>query len=411
MSHHEHGASMVIQPPADPDPPFRAQIPQLLLLAGIFLSSFLPRVILAPFLLAIEESLHIGHAEAGRLFLLISAGVSMGLLCSGLVSSKIAHRQVIIWSCILVGTASLLLSQTRSPLLLKSCLFVAGLGGGLYFPSGIACITSLVNAERWGKALAIHELAPNVAFVAAPFLADLLGTGSSWRVLFALIGVLSFAMAGVTGWKGQGGDSHGEPPGLHALREIASLPAFWMMVVLFGLAVGGSIGVYTMLPLYLVTARGFDPEAANGLLTMARLPGVAMALVSGVVADRLGARRAAFLFSLLTGVFTGLLGGVEGRWMAGAVVLQSVLSVCYFPAGFALLSRIFEPSRRSVAVSLCIPAAVLVGAGAVPSLLGILAEQERFSQGFLLLGGLMVAASAVSLLLGFEPPQGPKSTG
>jgi NNP family nitrate/nitrite transporter-like MFS transporter len=386
-------------------PPFSSQIPLLLLLAGIFFSSFLPRVILAPLLLAIEETLRIGHAEASRLFLLISAGVSLGLLLSGIASSRLSHRTVILWSCLMVGTASLVLSHTGSVLLLKSCLFFMGLGGGLYFPSGIAAITSLVAPERWGKALAIHELAPNVAFVAAPVVADLLGDGSSWRSLFTFMGLFCYGMAMMYWWKGRAGDFRGEFPGFDALREIAALPAFWMMVILFGLGVGGSIGVYTMTPLYLVTTKGFDPEAANALLAVARVPGVVMALASGVLADRLGVRSAVFLFSMSTGVFTALLAWSGESWIAVVVVLQSVLSVCFFPAGFAILSRIVEPARRSVVVSLCIPVAVLAGAGAVPSLLGLLAEQERFPQGFMLLGGLMMAASAASLFLRFEAPR------
>ncbi len=383
--------------------PFRAQIPVLLLLAGIFFSSFLPRVILAPFLMSIEGELAIGHAEAGRLFLLISAGVSIGLLMSGVVSSRISHRTVILVACGLLGTASLGVSRSDSIFLLKSSLFFMGLGAGLYFPSGIACITSLVKAEHWGKALAIHELAPNLAFVAAPVIVDILGPEHSWRSLFAFMGLQSYGMAVLYAWKGRGGEFRGESPGLLALREIAVLPAFWMMVVLFGLAVGGSIGVYTMTPLYLVTTKGFELEAANGLTAVARIPGVLMALISGMFADRLGARRAIFLFSLLTGIFTGLLAWAGESWIAPVVILQSVLSVCFFPAGFAVLSRIVEPRRRSIAISLCTPIAVLVGAGVIPSFMGFLAEQERFSLGFLLLGAAMAVASLCSLFLRYGP--------
>jgi NNP family nitrate/nitrite transporter-like MFS transporter len=131
-----------------------------------------------------------------------------------------------------------------------------------------------------------------------------------------------------------------------------------------------------------------------------------MALISGMFADRLGVRRAIILFSMLTGIFTGLLAWAGESWIAPAVIVQSVLSVCFFPAGFAVLSRIVEPRRRSIAVSLCTPIAVLVGAGVIPSFMGFLAEQERFSLGFLLLGAAMAFASLCSLLLRYGPPAG-----
>jgi NNP family nitrate/nitrite transporter-like MFS transporter len=178
------------------------------------------------------------------------------------------------------------------------------------------------------------------------------------------------------------------------------------MVVLFSLAVGGSIGVFSMIPLYLVTIKGFELEAANGLTAAARIPGVLMALISGMFADRLGVRRAVILFSMLTGIFTGLLAWAGGSWIAPVVILQSVLSVCFIPAGFAVLSRIVAPRRRSIAVSLCTPIAVLVGAGVIPSFMGFLAEQERFSLGFLLLGAAMAVASLCSLFLRYGPPAG-----
>ena len=37
-------------------------------------------------------------------------------------------------------------------------------------------------------------------------------------------------------------------------------PAFWIMLMLFGLGVSSTVGIYAMLPLYLVSERGLDSE-------------------------------------------------------------------------------------------------------------------------------------------------------
>jgi len=38
---------------------------------------------------------------------------------------------------------------------------IGGISAGFYLPSGIAALTGLIRREDWGKAMAIHELAPN----------------------------------------------------------------------------------------------------------------------------------------------------------------------------------------------------------------------------------------------------------
>jgi hypothetical protein len=68
---------------------------------------------------------------------------------------------------------------------------------------------------------------------------------------------------------------------------------------------------------------------------------------------------------LLTGTMTFLLGVTKGYWMVLIVFAQPMLAVCFFPAGFAALSCIGPSSSRNVAVSLTIPLAFLIGAGAI----------------------------------------------
>jgi NNP family nitrate/nitrite transporter-like MFS transporter len=68
-----------------------------------------------------------------------------------------------------------------------------GAGAGLYLPSGIATLTGLVAPRHWGKAIAIHELAPNLDFVTAPLLSEALLNWTSWRGVLILFGIGSIA--------------------------------------------------------------------------------------------------------------------------------------------------------------------------------------------------------------------------
>jgi len=60
------------------------------------------------------------------------------------------------------------------------------------------------------------------------------------------------------------------------------------MVVLFTLGVGGTLGVYSMLPLFLVDIHGIPQAQANSLITMSRILTLPMPLFIGWVSDRVG---------------------------------------------------------------------------------------------------------------------------
>jgi len=387
--------------PEAPDD-LKSQVLPLFILAGVFFFSFTSRIILAPLLLTLEEDLHLGHAEAGALFAFISSGACVGLLGSGWASARWVYRHTVFVSTVFIGVASMAVSLSFSPFWLRANLTILGFGAGLYFPSGIALITSLVRQQDWGKALAIHELAPNLGFVLAPLLAELLSRFLTWRSIVFGLGTMSFIAALLFLQCGRGGHLRGDPLSGANLNEILRRGSFWIMAILFILSVGGSLGVYTMVPLFLVTERGFDREAANQLVALSRIPGVGMALTAGWVVDRLGIRRSIGVFCALTGIATLLLGLDLGRLTPFVVTLQAILSVCFFPAGYAALARVVRLSQGAITVAICSSMAILTGAGILPSVLGYLAERGAFAFGFCAYGTIMILASGLASFVKFN---------
>ena len=377
----------------------RSQIGPILFLAGIFFLNFLGRIILAPLLPTIEKDLGLDHAGAGSLFLLISSGYFVSLLGSGFVASRLMHKRTIIVSATAIGLALLVISSSNSLLGISMGLVLLGLAAGLYLPSGISTLTSLISPSQWGKALAIHELAPNLAFVAAPLISEVLLRWFSWRGILAVMGIASMVAGMTFGRFGTGGKFPGDAPSVTSVRTILVKPAFWIMTILFSLAITGSLGVYAMLPLYLVTERSMDQYWANTLVAVSRVSGLGMAFLAGWATDRFGARKIMAAVFLLTGTMTFLLGVTKGYWMVLIVFAQPMLAVCFFPAGFAALSCIGPSSSRNVAVSLTIPLAFLIGAGAIPAGLGIMGDTVSFAFGFALVGVFILMGFLLSLTL------------
>ena len=380
---------------------FKAKLGALLFLAGIFFLNFLSRIILAPLMPAMEQDLGLSHGQAGSLFLMISAGYFITLAGSGFVSSRLNHRRTIILSTLALGLAMLLVSLGRTLGEIRAALVLVGLGAGLYLPSGIATLTTLVSQKNWGKAVAIHELAPNLGLVLAPVVSEAFLGWSSWRTILALLGLASMASGAAFVLLGRGGRFPGQAPGPAVVKVLVSRPSFWIMMSLFSLGIGASLGVYAMLPLYLVAERGFDRGWANTLIALSRISGLFMALLAGWAADRLGQRRGMETTLLTAGLATVLLGAGRESWLAAMVFLQPALAVCFFPAGFAALSRIVPPEMRNLAVSLAIPLAFLLGGGALPAGIGLMGEAGNFALGIALSGALILAGPVLVRFLKF----------
>src|SRR4051794_19423655 len=172
----------------DFEKPFWSQIGPVFSLVFIFLLNFTARIILSPLLPNIETELRLTHGQAGFFFFLLSAGYLAGLLSSGFLAARFTHKLAIIASSVGIGVALLLVSLATSLWAIRTGLIATGFSAGLYIPSAIATITALVKQEHWGKAIAVHELAPNVAFFVSPFLAELFLRWANWRIALATLG-------------------------------------------------------------------------------------------------------------------------------------------------------------------------------------------------------------------------------
>jgi len=389
-------------------PSFPAQFGPLFFLVAIFFLNFVARIILSPLLPTIEKELAISHSQSGLLFFLSSAGYLAGLLLSGVLASRATHRRMIVASSGGVGAALLVIALGSDLWTIRCGLFAVGFAAGLYMPSAIATITSLIDQRHWGKAIAVHELAPNLAFFASPFIAELFLSRSSWRAAMVAIGALSILASASFGRFGRGGAFRGESPMSSALGTLIRMPALWLMVVLFGLGVSSTVGVYAMLPLYLVTERGLESSWANTIVAFSRAHGPFLGLLGGWASDKLGAKRTIVISLGFTGAVTLMLGMVTERWLSLAVLFQPLLAVWFFPAAFAAMAAITPPHARNLAVALSVPFGFLIGGGAIPTFIGAMGDAGSFATGLAVTGALISAGALLALILRLPKANSPK---
>ena len=384
------------------DPSFLNQLGPLLILTSIFFLNFASRITPAPLAPRIELDLNLTHADAGALFLIISLGYFITLIGSGFVSSKFNHKRTIVISTTALGFALIGTSFCTGPWSLRLGLFAVGLAAGLYLPSGIATLTCLIPSRHWGKGLAIHEIAPNLSFIAAPLICETVMVWFSWRLVFLLFGIAALIVSPIFARYSKGGEFQGEAPSFTSFQKLFRNGSFWIMVLLFSLGVIGTMGIYTMLPLYLVTEHHIDVNRANTLIALSRIPSMMMAFVGGWATDRIGPRRTLRIVLILSGLMTLFLGISSSALILYFVFLQPLLAVCFFPAGFAAMSLIVSAKLRNIAVSFIVPLAFVVGGGLAPVFIGLIGDIGRFALGIAISGGLIAAGAIFTSSLRFH---------
>ncbi|MEW6334707.1 MAG: MFS transporter, partial [Thermodesulfobacteriota bacterium] len=326
----------------------QSQLLLLGLLTTFFFINFIARVVLAPLLPVIEADLGLSHTGAGSFFMLMAIGYAAGLFLSGYISSRLTFRQTIALAAVALGFAFFFVAASRNLWAIRIGIVLIGIAAGIYLPSGITMITASISPADWGKAIAIHELAPSIAYFSAPLIVEGLLLFLSWQGVLALIGFLPVILGLAFFRLGQGGDSRGDAPTLGNIRHMTEKPAFWIMVVLFSLAIATSMGLYSMMPLYLVAERGIDRGTANTLVGLSRLPVLIVTFFAGWITDRFGPKPVIAAVIFFNGLTAILLGALPREWVTLMVFLQPALSVCFYPAGFMILSRIVPSGARNL---------------------------------------------------------------
>jgi NNP family nitrate/nitrite transporter-like MFS transporter len=217
-----------------------------------------------------------------------------------------------------------------------------------------------------------------------------------------LLGLVALFLTGIFIRYGRGGEFEGQAPSFSSFKTLMSKPVFWILVVLFSLGISSTLGLYTMLPLYLVTEHGIERNWANSLVALSRVAGLVMTFVGGWLTDRFGSQRVLMIVFSLGGIMTLCIGIASRSWIVVPVFLQPMLAVSFFPAGLAALSLVSSEKERNIVISLTVPIAFLIGGGAVPTLIGFIGDISTFASGIVLVGGLIITGAFFTRFLKIE---------
>jgi NNP family nitrate/nitrite transporter-like MFS transporter len=360
-------------------------IPFLLLFWSLWFLNFSTRTVLSPLLPIFEDELHISNALAGSIFLFLAVGYTSSLLVSNWITPRIGFKKSIAIGFIVLIGALLFLVFTTTYWGLGVVAFFLGFGGGLYLPSALPLLTSTIHPDQWGKAIAFHETAASFSILAIPLLAAAALRFLHWTSL--VVGLSGLCLAGTIVFLIRSPDIRPKEEEKSPFSRVLRRRDFWVMATLWGFAAAGGLGLYNLIPLFLVNEKGISIDLANSIFGLSRIGGLVVTFLVGFLIDRIGVKRV-LLLSLLGSGFSilGIALADSFPLLVTMLVFQATFMPVFFPAGLVTISKLTNFGDRSAFAGATVAVGVVFGTGIAPTLLGAVADVWSFQAGMMVQG-------------------------
>ena len=365
----------------------------LLVFWCLWFLNFSTRAAFAPILPLIEDDLSLSHGKAGGLFFSLSMGYSLSVLVVGRFAYILGYKRLVVAGFIGTCLVFVGIQWAESYLTFHILFFLLGIATGPYLPSIIPIITETYDYRHWGKAIGFHDSAASLSFFAIPILVAFGLRFLSWQQLLLILGIASLLLP-IYFWKVSVEPKKEMPWSDGHYVDLFKKKKIWIMGLLWVFAAGSCIGIYSILPLYLIKERGIELHFANTLFGVSRFAGVFVSILIGFLTDRYGYRKMLTASLLATGLSTICLSAASTLpLILITLLLQATFSLGFFPVGLVAISKFTSLSERSMATGVILSIGVIFGMGGTPFVLGMIADHFSFKVGILWLGVLTSLSS------------------
>lgn len=363
----------------------------LLLFWSLWYINFSAKSITSPLMPLIEDEFAITHAMAGVLFFCFWVGNTISVFYAGFMSLKIGYKRSILLSFYGMTITFILLRFASSYPVFAGFAFLLGLASGIYLPCGIPLITAVFDREHWGKAISVHETAAGFSMLTVPFAVAFIISVMSWKSVFIVMsGACLIAGLILHVFSPDPRPRKEERAGM---MNIVRRKEFWIMTALWCSCAIASMGIYNIVPLFLVKERGIQIEAANTIFGISRIGGFIAMISVGFIIDRFNLKRLLLVLLLATGISTMAVAMISIPWLLSVMLfLQATFSVVFFPAGLVAISKLTTLGERSVFTGILMSMSGIIGPGLSPIVLGAVADIWSFQTGILGAGIIITSA-------------------
>jgi NNP family nitrate/nitrite transporter-like MFS transporter len=374
------------------------KITQLMLFWGLWYLAFTTRSLISPFLPIIEDAFAVNHATAGGLLFFAALGGTLALAMTGYLSVRVGYKRLIITSFVLCAVCLVGLFYAGTYLSFAWILFLYGVGGGFYLPCAIPILTAVFDRQHWGKAIAVHETAAGFSILSIPLIVALALGVMPWRSVFLMVAGLFVAVT-MLFWA-TGPDPKPQRKSGFGLSTLLRRLDFWIIMIIWVASATSVMGVYNIVPLFLVDERAMSVEGANQLLGLSRVGGVTGQIVIGFFLDRFKTKGILWFLCVASGLSAMGLSMAQPPWLlAVMLVLQGTFCVVFFPTGIVAISKLTDRDERSFYTGTIMAVSGMISLGIAPALFGAIADVYNFQIGLMLLGvGTLIICPLIMVL-------------
>ncbi|HEC82025.1 MAG TPA: MFS transporter [Thermoplasmatales archaeon] len=357
------------------------------------------RLSISTLLVNIEDSLGIGHAEAGLALTGMWLVYALMQFPSGIASDVRGRRGSILLAMTVFSLAYLLVGFSVSYLMFVFTLLLLGLGGGGFPTAGIAMITDLFK-EKKGKALGLQSSAGSLAGV-VPVFASIVALHYGWRIFFFVLAAVSFFSTYLFFRCAE--ESTRLPKkvllrsrfveGVAILREYDVLLIFLVNLTL----TFAWIGFMSFFPAYLIEGKMLSEFETSVALMILATTGIFLKPFIGAFSDRFDKRLVLFVLSFFSAAATLFLVFTDS--IVVVFVISFVLSStsAAFPVISSYLTGRWEEKGRGGKLGFYRTLVILAGSP-TSAVIGVSASRYGFDTSFLVLSVLLFMSSFVLLI-------------
>lgn len=363
----------------------------LVLFWSLWYVNFTAKSITSPLMPLIEDEFSINHTMAGVLFFIFWVGNTISVFYAGFMSLKVGYKRSILLSFYSMAIIFVFLRFASTYTLFAIFAFLLGLGSGLYLPCGIPLITAIFERDSWGKAISFHETAAGFSLMTIPVFIAFAISVMDWRSVFYVMSGACLILAVL--FHIFSPDPRPEKGEKANMKDILHRKEFWIMTALWSSCAIASMGIFNIIPLYLVKERGIQIEAANTILSMSRIGGFIAMIAIGFIIDRFNLKKLLLVLLLAAGLSTIGIAVIKVHWLLSIMLfLQATFSVVFFPAGLVAISKLTNLSERSVFTGMLMSVSGIIGPGLSPLIFGRIADVWNFQVGILGAGIIITSA-------------------
>jgi MFS family permease len=247
-----------------------------------------------PLLPMIRSEFSLDYAQSGVVISAFSLAYGFGQLPAGWLSDRFGPKLMITVGVSGVALAGFLVGFL--PFYLTTLIFLAMMGvmGGGYHPSAPPVISALVNPEKRGQALGLHNIGGSASYFLSPIVATAIAAAWGWRASFIslavptmIFGILLYILLGRHSLsnsteKKEETTAPDAPPNKGPTRHLI------VFLILSMVTTALSVSITSFIPLFVVDNFHISKKTAGALLGFIYSAGLWVGPLTGHLSDRLG---------------------------------------------------------------------------------------------------------------------------